>query len=347
MIYALAKMVILGFTVATAKSKIWHSRFSKVNNGMNFGFLVEFLAAIQLDLIMAIFINMRNLWVRPFIVWVSSLLSFIFLVVYIMLSYYQVKYSIELERRKQMNLKLNPEKYMLEKMKAGQTDGKEVDLYEIDDIEDPALKRWGFLKELIRPDASFISGILPDLVFAKDFLVGFFIVSFVEYPLLQMVPSIFLFVSSTVLLFKHKPFKSKSILVAAMLNELTYSIILVIFLIFHFVQSSMSFMQKYNSFGYILIGILVISILINVAIGFVEAYLRLKERCSKKEKKPELNTNPKVNLLAKPRDAKKGSSLVKVGSKIHPTKNGKKMKMAHSRSKVKQPVSQKLQILIS
>jgi hypothetical protein len=45
-IYAIAKLIILGFTVATAKNKIWHPRFSKVNGTMNFGFLVEFLAAI-------------------------------------------------------------------------------------------------------------------------------------------------------------------------------------------------------------------------------------------------------------------------------------------------------------
>jgi hypothetical protein len=49
---------------------------------------------------MAIFINLRNFWVRPFIVWISSLLSLIFLVVYVCLSYFQVMKSIELEQRK-------------------------------------------------------------------------------------------------------------------------------------------------------------------------------------------------------------------------------------------------------
>ena len=101
------------------------------------------------------------------------------------------------------------------------------------------LKKWDFLKEMNKEKTSFIGGMTQELLVCKDFIVTILVVGFVEYPIIQLVPSMILFLLSVVILLKEKPFKSKTFFCMILVNEITYFIVLAVLLLYHFVGENM------------------------------------------------------------------------------------------------------------
>jgi hypothetical protein len=102
------------------------------------------------------------------------------------------------------------------------------------------LGSWQFLKMALKEERTLIGGVLHEVVFAKEFLVGAFIIFFVENPYVQLLPSIAIFSITLFLLLKHRPFKEKLHFTAMIINEGTYLLILLIFLIYHVTEDSLN-----------------------------------------------------------------------------------------------------------
>ena len=60
--------------------------FAKINYFLNFGFVINSLLAIQIDMLVPALVNARSLWVDPFKLLVYSFLSFVILLVYMNLA---------------------------------------------------------------------------------------------------------------------------------------------------------------------------------------------------------------------------------------------------------------------
>lgn len=85
LIRALARKSIKSSTQADSEEKGFQKGVSKINNYISFAFIIEFLQAMHLDFIMAAYINMRNLWLTPFTVWINSTISIIVWISYLYL----------------------------------------------------------------------------------------------------------------------------------------------------------------------------------------------------------------------------------------------------------------------
>jgi hypothetical protein len=231
---------------------------------LSFAFFIEFIIAIHLDIIMAAFINLRNFWVMPFIVWINSMIALLCIVGYLYLIRLSIKKSLKIENiHHNKNLTDDDKKELISKNK---------------------LEKWEFLKEPLKDQRSKIGGLIQEILFAKDFAVGFFIVLFVEYPIIQLLPSIAIFVATSFLTWKYNPYDSKLLFLTVFVNELTYLLVLLIFLTYHFFGESMNMKKRYDFFGYGLIILVLLSILFNMMLGLIGAFLAIKASCSKKKK---------------------------------------------------------------
>lgn len=137
----------------------------KINDFFGLDFATQFLVSIQLDLMLAVMVNIRNFWYIPFMVWINSVLSVLFLFFYVKFIYTLLNRSIKLE-----NLRQNREE-----LSTRQLEGI---------LEIHGLRRWVFLKKEVKQRTSFIGGILLQLMVFKDLLVAVIIIGFVEYPLI-------------------------------------------------------------------------------------------------------------------------------------------------------------------
>ena len=117
------------------------TKMQRVNDFFGLEFFTSLLIAIQLNLILAVMVNIRNFWYIPFIVWVNSTLSVAFLFFYIKFIYTLLERSIKLE-----------------KLRQGREDISTKQLESILEFHD--LQRWVFLKKELKQRTSFIGGIL-------------------------------------------------------------------------------------------------------------------------------------------------------------------------------------------
>ena len=113
----------------------------KANEFLGLAFFVEFMIAVQLDLMLGVLVNLRNFWFKPFNLWVNSMVSLGFFIFYCKFVYSLMDRSIKLEKVRQSKLELT-----------------EDEMENILVVHD--LKKWDFLKELLKDDTSFIGGII-------------------------------------------------------------------------------------------------------------------------------------------------------------------------------------------
>ena len=137
------------------------SMIVKLNNILNLAFYSELAMAVHMDLLMAVFANMRSFWVNPFVMFLNSMLSLGILVFYARMIYIVMGKSMEFENYK--------------KVHGSYPEGDEVE---------QSLKKWGFLKEEVNKDLSGSAAMINQLQFLRDFLLVFFVLIFIEYPLL-------------------------------------------------------------------------------------------------------------------------------------------------------------------
>lgn len=124
---------------------------------------------------------------------------------------------------------------------------------------------------------------MTEILFAKDFLVGVFIVLFVEYPMMQLIPSILIFGFTSFLTFRHNPFESKLLFLTVLVSEVTYLLVLMIFLLYHTAGETMNLQKRYDFFGFGLIILVLTSIVFNVLLGLIGAFITIKASCKKKK----------------------------------------------------------------
>lgn len=84
---AMAMMCLLMTkNVPISKQGCVYRFFAKISSYLNFGFVINSLLAIQIDMLMPALVNARSLWVDPFKLLVNSFLSFFVLLVYMNLA---------------------------------------------------------------------------------------------------------------------------------------------------------------------------------------------------------------------------------------------------------------------
>jgi hypothetical protein len=74
--------------------------FWSVNTGIDFSFLSKFLLAIQIDILIAVFVNLRSFWVKPFKILWNSAISLAIVVIYLKFMFDVVINSVKLEIHK-------------------------------------------------------------------------------------------------------------------------------------------------------------------------------------------------------------------------------------------------------
>ena len=106
---------------------------------------------------------------------------------------------------------------------------------------------------------------------------------------------------SSAVIYKSNPFKNKALFWTILMNEITYSIFMLIFLTILIFAYSMEFAQRYAIFGYSLIVLIASSLLFNFSIGIIEMGGFVKERCKKKpeSKNTEKSKNPEIKAMGK------------------------------------------------
>ena len=116
---------------------------------------------------------------------------------------------------------------------------------------------------------------------AKDFAVALVIVMLVEYPLVQLVMAIVIFSASSYLAVKLNPFHSRILAATKILNEFVYLCVCIIFLFYHFFGSRIPEERKYSFFGYSLISVIGIGVLVNILLGLLGFVLLVVSKCRK------------------------------------------------------------------
>lgn len=191
-------------------------------------------------------------------------------------------------------------------------------------IEQNKLQKYKFLKGDLKSSRELIGGMTTELLMLKDLLVAFFIVLFVENPLLQILPSLTLFGACFAIILKFRVFKSKILLCTHLLNEGTFTVVTLVFFLYYVAGGSMSMNARYNYFGWGLISLIIITVVLNLVLGFMSAYYTIKEVCCKKKIDKELMAKKVLKKKVKeessnslPVDKKLKNDLgVKKGTKI-------------------------------
>lgn len=246
------------------------------------------MIAVHLDIMLAVFLTFRNLWISPLLMMINSLIAVALILVYLRFFWVIFKKGNKLEKK----IKFIQDTYANKESRAAM---KYKTMLEKMD--------YGFLKEDRNFKAQYWGGICDQLFMVKDFLTALVIVSFVEYPILQLLPCIFLCGSAIFLVIKFKPYNSKLMTLVAIVNEVVYLLIFTFFILFFSTAKSMADSTKYLYFGFIPIVIIVLSIVFNLAIAGYLAYLGIYEAC--KEKEDEHVRKPR----SRPNTLKSGSSL--------------------------------------
>ena len=124
--------------------------------------------------------------------------------------------------------------------------------------------------------------LLPILVLIKDIILPVFFVSFLNYPYLQVaLPMINCLVIIAVVK-KVRPFSKKTKMNTIMiLNEGTYFLTLLSFILIHVFRDKMTEKQIYDYFGWTLILLLCLVILINIAANVIEIIAIFQEWIAK------------------------------------------------------------------
>lgn len=177
---------------------------------INLEFFTNLALAVQIDLIVNVFVNIRSFWVKPFPLFYNSMLSMAIALIYVRLMYILGWNSVKLE---------------IYKKRFGDYDCHQAD---------SNLSRWGFLKEDLKTSSKeTISGIISQYQMIRDFFICFFTIFFMDYPFFQIIPNILLFATSLYISVKYKPFESKFMNFLTIVNETAYLIVLIVFLVLY------------------------------------------------------------------------------------------------------------------
>ena len=173
--------------------------------------------------------------------------------------------------------------------------------------QDYELGDWMFLNEELSEDLSALPQLTYQIQFIREFLLCFFIIFFIDYPFLQLIPMLMLYIFTFWLSFKYKPFESKSVMFLTFVNELGYILIIIMFMVVKGCSAGMKESDRYKMLGYPLIFLTSLVVVLNLAVGMYDTYKAIREAISKK--KPE---DKSTKDIAKPhRGHKSGAKISK------------------------------------
>lgn len=231
--WILLKVVILGIlTLLLGKKRASTSNQSgkkklsgveKANNKFNMGFYVNLMLAVNIDLNIAVFSNIRDFWIKPFVVFLNSTTCLIVLCIYVKLIIKILTKSSLLEfekefgkvsklikpseeeslisgknkirkgkskklKRRRRKTKINFKVELDEKSKKSKFDSSTKDLINFtEDKQDDFTQDkndWEFLREDVKPEISGVSALILQIQVARDFLVCMFVICFLNHPLM-------------------------------------------------------------------------------------------------------------------------------------------------------------------
>ena len=131
----------------------------------------------------------------------------------------------------------------------------------------------------------------------RYFILAPVIVFFVVQPPMQISPIILLFTAFLLLQVILKPLKSKLELYTLIINDFLYILALSSFMVYHFKKDSLTEEERYNTYGFLIIGILLAIVAANLLIGFYVTFLSFKSMCKKKG--PKMNEESGIKKLIK------------------------------------------------
>lgn len=125
----------------------------------------KFLLAIQIDILIAVFVNIRSIWVKPFKLLWNSTISLIIVAIYLKFMFDLVINSVKLE---------------IHKRKFGSYNSQTTHT-----VLNPQFQKYIFIKEDLKEDLKpGIPGIIGQIMMVRDFLICLFTVVFLDSPLL-------------------------------------------------------------------------------------------------------------------------------------------------------------------
>jgi hypothetical protein len=140
---------------------------------------------------------------------------------------------------------------------------------------------WAFLNEDLKPDINGNPSMMMQLHMIRDFVLCFFVLTFLSYPMLQLIPMILFYSGTFFVAAKYKPFEKKSVQFLTLVNEGGYILVLMLYVTIHLLGDNIEPKDKHQMFGYPLIGLTIALLLTNIGVGLYESYCEIKEFCSK------------------------------------------------------------------
>lgn len=241
----------------------------KVNSYFSFGFYVVLFEAMLLDLIIPSFMNIKQMEIESFAQFLNVIISLSLILISVVLLYSILMASISVERLR-LNKELSAEQRAAATTKMG-------------------LDKWMFIKLDLKEERSFFSGILPELLLIKDFAVAFFIVSFVGQPVIQLSAAVVIFSASAFTLAKFQPFKSKLMSAPKLVNEIIYFLMSITFFIYYGTSKEMSKQKQYNIFGFGIVSIIGVGVVLNIICGFIGLFCLIKAKCEANKTRSKLS----------------------------------------------------------
>ena len=233
---------------------------AKMNRIFNTAFFVELMISAQIDILISAYSNIREFWLYPFKYLINSMTSLFMVFFYLWMMRKIIHRSIRLEnyRKKYGNYKC---------MK---------------------LRKWRFLKSEYKDGASGLGLYIHEVFFVRDFLMCFFLVMFLDNPLIQILPTLFFYLISLGIQIVKQPFESKIMNFLSVINQSVYVIILVIGLILKLAGDKITLKQSEDYFGYFMIVISTVIVAVNIIMGLIDTLFTLRDiwrrYCSKEGK---------------------------------------------------------------
>jgi hypothetical protein len=143
-------------------------------------------------------------------------------------------------------------------------------------------KKWEFLCEEVNTEVSFASYVIAMNV-VKDFLFSPFIVLGIASNPIQIFPIILITIAISVFVAMKKPFKSCLENWTLIINNINYTIVLILFYIINSHSDNMTQKERYLKLGTPCVIVICLILIINIVVGVVTMIDLAKNACKKRK----------------------------------------------------------------
>lgn len=229
----------------------------KLNSKMGLKFFYIMFQVFQLDFLLAAFANLKFYNTAGYFGIVNLSISIIVVVFYALLIIILFKNSRRIYnfRRKALNSS-SGNKVVFKKAK--------IELEKID-----KLKKWEFIEERIEENLESVWRHFIEISMLMEFIIPLVVIIFIDHPWIQTVPLISLILLMAFALLKYRPLRDKRENNFICLVEFFYVLILSGFIVLLISGDQMNQYVKYNIYGYTLVGLLSLVILLHIIYGII------------------------------------------------------------------------------